>query len=104
MGNPLVAGRDLEWSDIYDRRPVAVITENLAREYWENPRAALGKRIATIAIDDGGAGAWREIVGVVGDVHDDGVDQPTPPIVYWPIAQENWYTEAFLSSGPWPTC
>jgi ABC-type antimicrobial peptide transport system permease subunit len=31
-------------------------------------------------------GRQREIVGVVGNVRDDGVDQPAPAIVYWPIA------------------
>ena len=35
MGNPLVAGRDFTWTDVYDKRPVAMVSENLARELWQ---------------------------------------------------------------------
>ena len=45
MGNPLVAGRELTWEDVYDMRLVAMVSENLARELWHEPAAALGKRI-----------------------------------------------------------
>ena len=85
VGAPLVAGRDLTWTDIYERRPVAVISENLAREVWPEPAAALGKRIR-----ENPANPWREIVGVVGDVYDDGVDVKAPTIVYWPVLMENF--------------
>jgi predicted permease len=43
VGNPLIAGRDFTWADLYDKAPVAIVTENLAREYWREPSAALGK-------------------------------------------------------------
>ena len=45
MGNRLIAGRDFTWEDAYDKRPVAMVSENLARELWGSPAAALGKRI-----------------------------------------------------------
>jgi predicted permease len=80
LGTPLIAGRDLTWSDTYQRLPVAIISENFAKEYWHNAQNAIGKRIRVANTDD-----WREIIGVVGDVHDDGVSQPAPTIVYWPI-------------------
>ncbi len=79
MGIPLLAGRDLNWSDILNKRPVALVSENLAREYWQNPSDALGKEIG------GSPKAWRQIVGVVGNVHDDGTSQEAPATVYWPI-------------------
>ena len=79
MGIPLLAGRDLTWSDIMNKRPVAIVSENLAREYWQNPSDALGKQIGGSPKD------WREIVGVVGNVHDDGTSQEAPATVYWPI-------------------
>jgi hypothetical protein len=41
MGNPLVAGRDLTWTDLYSFRPVALVSENLAREYWHDAGAAV---------------------------------------------------------------
>jgi predicted permease len=80
LGTPLIAGRDLTWSDTYQKLPVAIISENFAKEYWHNAQNAIGKRIRVASTDD-----WREIVGVVGDVHDDGVSQPAPGTVYWPM-------------------
>jgi predicted permease len=80
LGTPLVAGRDLTWSDIYNKVPVAIVSERMAREYWRDPASALGKQIRVSPKDD-----WREIVGVVADVHDDGVDKKAPSSVYWPI-------------------
>ena len=48
---------------------------------WGSPAAALGKRIRRVLRREG---PWREIVGVAGDVDDDGVHQPPPATVYWP--------------------
>src|SRR3990170_4435195 len=78
-GARLLAGRDLTWTDIYDLRPMVMISENLARELWGTPTAAVGRRIR-----QGPTSPWREIVGVVEDVRDSGVDAPAPAIVYWP--------------------
>jgi predicted permease len=84
LGTPLIAGRDLTWSDIYNKIPVAIVSENLAREYWHDPPNALGKQIRANPKDD-----WREVVGVVGDVHDDGMDKEAPSSAYWPILAPN---------------
>jgi len=80
LGTPIVAGRDFTWSDIYNKVPVAMVSEKLAREYWHDPSGALGKQIRVSTKDD-----WREIVGVVGNTHDDGMDKEAPSSVYWPI-------------------
>jgi predicted permease len=80
MGTPLVAGRDFTWSDIYNKVPLAIISEKMARENWRDPSLALGQQIRANAKDD-----WREVVGVVRDVHDDGADKQAPSSVYWPI-------------------
>jgi predicted permease len=80
MGTPLIAGRTFTWADTYSKLPVALVSENFAREYWRDPANALGKRIRVSSKDD-----WREIVGVVGDVHDDGMNQEAPTAAYWPI-------------------
>jgi predicted permease len=85
LGTPLVAGRDLTWTDIYQKMPVAIISENFAREYWHDARNALGKRIRVGNGDD-----WREIVGVAGDTHDDGVNKPAPTSVYWPVMMDRF--------------
>jgi putative ABC transport system permease protein len=85
MGNPVVAGRDFTWEDILDRRTVAIISSNLARELFGNAQSAIGRRLRASPTM-----AWREIVGVVGDEHDDGPARPATPIVYWPFMQENY--------------
>jgi predicted permease len=89
MGIPIVAGRDLTWNDVLNKRPVAIVSENLAREYWHNPWDALGKQIGG---SGGSAEGWRQIVGVVGNVYDDGTSQKAPTTVYWPITD----ADAFL--------
>jgi predicted permease len=80
MGASLVAGRDFTWEDLYDQRPVVILSENLAREWWGQPSAAIGKRVRPYA-----QGAWREVVGVVSDERDDGVSQKAPAIAVWPM-------------------
>jgi predicted permease len=86
LGIPLIAGRDLTWSDIHNKVPVALISENFAHEYWHTPAEALGKRIRIRTTDD-----WSEIVGVVGNVHDQGMDKPARTNVYWPALQANFW-------------
>ena len=44
-GARLIAGRELTWTDVYDLRPMVMISENLAREFWGTPSAAVGKRL-----------------------------------------------------------
>jgi predicted permease len=80
VGTPLIAGRDFNWAEMYQKRPVAIVSENVARELWHDPGMALGKMIRVGTTDD-----WREIVGVARDVHDDGVSDPPPSSVYWPL-------------------
>jgi putative ABC transport system permease protein len=86
MGTPLVAGRDFNWNDLYDQRKVAMVSENMAREMWHSPGAALGKRIR-----EGMKDPWREVVGVVADVHSNGADQKPPTTVYWPLLMDNFW-------------
>ena len=85
QGTPLIAGRDLTWTEIYQKIPVAIVSENLAREYWRNAAGALGKQIRVGNTDD-----WREIVGVAADVYDDGVSKPAPTSVYWPVMMDRF--------------
>jgi len=85
MGNSMVAGRDFTWTDVYEMRPVALVSENLAREYWHDPAAAIGKRI-----HENPKAKFREIVGVVADERDDGVDQDAPKVAYWPMLMDDF--------------
>jgi predicted permease len=86
MGNPLVAGRDMTWTDIYSKNQVVLVSENLALEFWQSPAAAIGKRIR-----ENPKGQWREVIGVVGNERDDGVSQKAPAIVYWPVLLKDFW-------------
>ncbi len=88
LGNRLVAGRALTWNDSYQRLPVVMISENLARELFKTPGAALGKRIRNSP-----SNPWREIVGVAGDEHDDGVHVAATPVVYWPMVLNDFWDQ-----------
>jgi predicted permease len=89
VGNPLVAGRAINWDDIRERTGVVMITESIARELWVDPARAVGRRLST----GYAPGDWREIVGVVGDVLDDGLTQDPVDIVYWPMAMDRYWPE-----------
>jgi len=92
MGIRLVAGRAITWNEIYEQRPVIIISAPLAREYWGEPAKAIGKRVRVRSRDP-----WREIIGVSGDERDDGLSQPATAIVYWPMLNESysWRTMAY---------
>jgi predicted permease len=90
LGISLVAGRDFTWDEAFQKRPVGMVTENFAREYWGSPANALGKRIRVGTKDD-----WREIVGVIGDLHDDGMNKDAPTIAYWPTLLDHFESDMF---------
>jgi putative ABC transport system permease protein len=79
LGTRFVAGRDLAWADVDQGRDVTLVSENLARELWGEPQAALGKRIRSDA-----SGPWREIVGVTQSVYYS-LYQPAPRSMYPPV-------------------
>src|SRR5215471_88985 len=85
-GARLVAGRELTWTEVYGLRPVAMISENLAREMWGAPEAALGKQITEFP-----PMPWHEVIGVVQDTRERGLQEKAPEIVYWPSLMENLY-------------
>jgi predicted permease len=85
MGTPLIAGREFTWAETYQRRPMAMLSENLARELWGDPAKAIGKQI-----HEGPKSPWREVIGVVGDQREDGVDRDAPKIAYWPLLMRDF--------------
>lgn len=86
MGTKLVAGRDYTWTDVEQARPAVIISENYARELWGSAPTAIGKRIR-----HGPGTPWREIIGVVEDVRNNGVQEQPPSIVYWPSRVDKMY-------------
>lgn len=79
MGTRILAGRDITWDDIYTNHPVGIITENLARENFGSAAAALGQHFREYP-----SMPWHEVIGVVQDVSENGVDEKAPALVYWP--------------------
>lgn len=80
LGVPLAAGREYTWTDIQEKRQVVLVSDNFAREYWGTAQAAIGKQIRTNLND-----AWSEVIGVAGDVRQDGVERKAPATIYWPL-------------------
>jgi predicted permease len=78
-GTRVITGREYTWEDLEGLRPVVIVSKNLAIEQWGSPAAALGQRVQP----DPNA-SWREVIGVVDDVREDGVHMPPAPIAYWP--------------------
>ena len=87
IGNTVVAGRPLTWADSFEQAEVVVVSESLAREYWKEPAAAIGRRVRNTP-----SSPWRTIVGVVGDERDEGLAKPPTAIVYWPMLMAKFWT------------
>lgn len=91
MGNPVVAGRAITWSDVHNAAPVVMVSENFAREFWGDPAKAIGRRIR-----QNPKNPWREIVGVAGNERQEGVTQPAPSIVYWPMMIKDFWDQPVM--------
>jgi len=78
-------GRGIEAGDRAGTPEVVVINEAMARRFWpgEDP---IGRRIR---IARGSGPAWREIVGITGNIHHEGVDREPQPEMYVPFAQQS---------------
>ncbi|HKS29938.1 MAG TPA: ABC transporter permease [Pyrinomonadaceae bacterium] len=83
MSIPLLKGRALSSQDRDGSMLVAVINEAMAREFFKD-KEPLGARLRWAR---GEQQQWVTIVGVVGDVHHFGLNQPDEPAVYTPYAQ-----------------
>ncbi len=75
---PLLRGRLFETRDRADSPQVAVVNEEMVRRYWPN-EDPIGSRINFGPPD---RNPWVEVVGVVGDVRNEGVAEKAYPAVY----------------------
>jgi predicted permease len=87
MGTHLVAGRDFTWTDVYGLRPMVIVSESFARENWGSAAAAIDKRVRQFS-----SMPWQEVIGVVQDVHQHGVNEKAPEIIYWPALVNDPYS------------
>jgi hypothetical protein len=93
MGSRMIAGREFTWEEVYSQRPVAIISENLARELFGSAQAAVGKQITYFQPTP-----WHQVIGVVEDARQTGVDAPAPAIVYWPTMSVDLFGPGPLQS------
>ena len=85
MGIPVKQGRFFTTADGKDAPGVAVIDENLARQYWPNENP-IGKRITN---GDGKKGPWSTIVGVAGHVKSNNLAFDSGKgMYYYPMSQQ----------------
>ncbi len=96
MRIPVIRGRDLRDTDTAGRTAVILISESMARQFWPG-EDALGKRLTLPFFPD----SVREVVGIVGDVKLDGLDQTRPSAaLYFPLEQISAPSNGGWSSFP----
>jgi putative ABC transport system permease protein len=88
LGIPLLRGRFLSGADVADSPWVVVINDSMARQYWGSADP-IGTRLHF------NGPIWRTVVGVVGDVHHEGLDGEPSPEMYMPVDQA-----ANVENGP----
>jgi putative ABC transport system permease protein len=81
LGVPLLAGRDFARTDREATPAVAIINRTSAKHFWGN-QDSIGKRFS---VDNGRS--WTQIIGVVGDVHQQGLDKNPGEEIYLPMAR-----------------
>ena len=88
MKIPLIAGRVFTASDTPDAPPVAIVNQAWAKRY-AGGQDPIGQRVRlTFSPNE----PFRQIVGVIGDVAEDSLAAPPPPVMYFPLDQDSGYT------------
>ena len=87
MRIPITRGRGLTEEDRKQSSPVAVINAEMARRYFAGEEP-VGKRLSLQESLGESEPAWREVVGVIGDVKQFGLDDEVRPEIYVPYAQQ----------------
>src|SRR5215213_916866 len=85
MNIPLRQGRYFDSRDNAQSLPVAIVNETMARQYWPGENA-VGRRFKLGDPDEPGK-QWKEIVGVIADIRQMGIDEPVKAEMYFPYAQ-----------------
>jgi predicted permease len=93
MQIPVLAGRVFEDSDTMTSPLVAVISKSMADQHFKD-ESPIGQQVAWARDPHK---AWMTIVGVVGDVRHDGLDNVALPAVYTPITQKQMAWKRFAS-------
>lgn len=95
VGIPLLGGRDFNVADARSHTEVAIVDATLARQFWGD-RDPIGDRVTMAGYAPGTA--WT-IVGVVGGVKHQSLDEPPAGTLYAPMAQTPAGALPFLVNG-----
>src|SRR2546430_11035848 len=84
MGMPVLRGRDFTESDSATTPGVVIVSQTVARTLWPG-QDPIGKRISME--DEPKPEDWLTVVGVVGDVKQQGLAKGSEPAIYLPYLQ-----------------
>jgi len=87
LGIPVLEGRTFTDADTHGSAPVLIVNQKFAHTYFHNENPIGQHVLIGKAMGAGFEDPVREIIGVVGDVRQDGLDQSAPGIMYLPAAQ-----------------
>jgi predicted permease len=88
---PFVKGRVWNQSENASGDSLAIVNQAFARAYWPG-KDPIGQRLrfstlkseGPFVISSAGSADWRQVIGIVADYRNDGVDRPAAPAVYLP--------------------
>ena len=95
LGIPMLSGRDFTPQDDLKATPVIIINETLARRFFPNENP-VGKRINTGIVNGYKQPPMREIIGVVGNVKQEGLGADVAPAAYVSVAQSPFDVLTFV--------
>jgi putative ABC transport system permease protein len=84
---PVLRGRSFTDADRLDAPLVAVINQAMARQFWPDGDPVGAELFIGKGLGPDFAEPARQVVGIVGDVLDNGLGAPPPPAVFVPGAQ-----------------
>ena len=97
MGIPLLHGRAFSAADLTQgAQPVAVINQTMARRYWPN-EDSIGKRFKLA--DPNFKSPWFSVVGVAGDVREQGLENGSDLMAYGPAAGNIYHDIIIRTTG-----
>jgi predicted permease len=91
MRIPLLAGRELENADAYERTGAVVVSASLANHFWPNENP-IGKRVHAGMND---SPVWYTVVGIAGDLHVNSLRGESPEVIYLPMigtSDDAWWS------------
>jgi putative ABC transport system permease protein len=93
MQIPLLSGRVFTDQDTANSQTVGIISQRMAQQYWPN-ESPIGQQVRWARTNQE---QWITIVGVVGDVRHDGLDEDVYPAIYTPLSQKQMAWKRFNS-------